>query len=205
MLIARIKASARSFPTVSDTTPQQPACQLPTVAPLQDRECICNTQVCGAGMLNTAGAVNEALRPAVLADVVGTIGAGRMLTLDGSQSGVAAGRMVASYAWTVVSMSDGAGTPVIQSADLPQASVQSPGVGSIVLRLTVTDNLGSTDFADVTITAALNGGSSTSTSPPPATGNGSGGGGRLSLALLLLGVLMLYRTAMQRRGRLASF
>ncbi|HYP80250.1 MAG TPA: S8 family peptidase, partial [Steroidobacteraceae bacterium] len=62
-LIARMRTSARPFPTVSDTSPQPPACQLPTATLVQGFECICNTQVCGAGLLFAAGAVNEALRP----------------------------------------------------------------------------------------------------------------------------------------------
>jgi serine protease len=57
LLIQHIRASARPFPAVSDTNPQPPACQLPAVAPLQDRECICSTQVCGAGMLDAHAAV----------------------------------------------------------------------------------------------------------------------------------------------------
>lgn len=57
MLIDLIRGSARPFPTVSDSNPQPPACLLPDVAPLQDRECICTTQVCGAGMLDAGAAV----------------------------------------------------------------------------------------------------------------------------------------------------
>jgi serine protease len=57
LLIQHIRASARPFPVILDTNPQPPACQLPEVAPLQDRECICSTQVCGAGMLDAQAAV----------------------------------------------------------------------------------------------------------------------------------------------------
>jgi serine protease len=56
-LIQHIRNSARPFPLSSDSSPQPPVCQLPAVAPLQDRECICTTQVCGAGMLDTHAAV----------------------------------------------------------------------------------------------------------------------------------------------------
>jgi serine protease len=187
LLIARIRETARAFPATSDTVPAPPACVSPTVTPLQEAECICNTAVCGAGMLDAGAAVNAALRPAVLVQVIGTAGPGRTLTLDGASSAAATGRSIASYAWTVASLAGGATTPTIQSATLPRATVLSPAQGSITLRLTVTDNLGSSDSASVTITAA---GGSTSTSPPPSIGN-SGGGGALSVISLLLAALLL--------------
>jgi serine protease len=59
--IALIRVTARPFPAISDTMPQPPACALPSVTPLQPSECICNTQVCGAGMLDASAAVQAAL------------------------------------------------------------------------------------------------------------------------------------------------
>jgi serine protease len=56
-LIQHIRSSARSFPSTSDSNPQPPACVSPTITPLQAAECICNTQVCGAGMLDAHAAV----------------------------------------------------------------------------------------------------------------------------------------------------
>lgn len=56
-LIQHIRASARPFPTVSDTVPAPPACVSPTVSPVQNAECICSTAWCGAGMLDTHAAV----------------------------------------------------------------------------------------------------------------------------------------------------
>jgi serine protease len=56
-LTSLIRSSARPFPTVSDNNPQPPACVSPTVTPVQGTECICNTQFCGAGMLDTHAAV----------------------------------------------------------------------------------------------------------------------------------------------------
>jgi serine protease len=197
LLIGRIKETARVFPTTSPgTTPQPPACQLVTVAGVQAAECICNTQVCGAGMLNAEAAVIAARRPAVLAQVTGIAGAARPLTLDGSASTAAAGRTIASYAWTVVTVAGGATTPTIQAANQALATVITPSQGSIVLRLTVTDNFASSDSATVTINAV--GGSST-TSPPPDTSN-SGGGGALDAIWLMLIALLL---CMHRQRRLA--
>jgi len=193
-LIARIRSSARAFPTVSDTNPQPPACQSPTSAPLQDFECVCNTQVCGAGLLFAAGAVNEALRPIALAQIVGTVTANAALTLDGSRSGVAVGRS-AIYQWSVVSAADGASTPVIQNATLATAGVTAPAQGTVILRLTVTDNLGASDSADVTMFVSARSGNSDSTAPPPSTDTGGGGGVLGWPQLLLLGAA----TALSRR------
>jgi serine protease len=199
LLTARIRSTARPFPGSSDTVPAPPVCQTPTATAKQDAECICTTALCGAGLLDTAAAVTAALQPAVLAQVTGIVGIGRVLTLDGSQSSVATGvgRTAASYAWTVVSTSGGAGTPAIINATQAVASVESPAVGSYTLRLTLTDNLGASDNALVTVTAAGTGGSSGSTSPPPSTA--SGGGGTLSPMTVLL--LALFAVALMRRAR----
>jgi serine protease len=56
-VIEHIRASARPFPTTSDTEPAPPACVSPTVTPVQNAECICTTAYCGAGMLDTHAAV----------------------------------------------------------------------------------------------------------------------------------------------------
>lgn len=182
-LIARIRSSARAFPTSSEN-PGIPVCHQPTSSTdIQNSECICTTQVCGAGLLFASGAVNEALRPIALASLVGTIKPGAALTLDGSGSGVATGR-TASYQWSVVSTSNGASAPAIQNATQAIAGIAAPAVGSTVLRLTVTDNLGATDSADVTVTVTATGGSTDSTAPPPSAGK-SGGGGALSWWLLI--------------------
>lgn len=201
MLVARIKETARAFPTTSaGASPQPPACALPTVTPLQNQECICNTQVCGAGMLNAEAAVLAAQRPAVFATVDGLVRTGRTLTLDGSQSAAATGRTIASYLWSVESVSGGASTPVISSPTLALASVVSPSIGSYSLRLTVTDNLGAQDAAIVTVTAT----GSSSSSPPPTEEPSGGGGGDFSLLTLLLAAWLLatqvHRAATRRQS-----
>jgi serine protease len=199
LLIARMKATARTFPTTSDNAGIQ-ACVSPTVNSLQDTECICNTAVCGAGMLDAGAAVIAAQRPAALAHVTGTVGVGRTLTLDGSQSGASVGRAPLSYMWTVVSVDGGATTPVIQSATQAIATVVSPNSGSYSISLTVMDNVGATDVAIVTVNAMASGGDTGSTSPPPATGN-SGGGGSSPGLLMLFALLLLARRASDWRAR----
>jgi serine protease len=200
LLTARIKETARAFPATSvDATIQPPACAQPTVVPSQGAECICNTQVCGAGMLDAHGAVLAAQRPAVFASATGVVGAGRLLTLNGSQSAAAAGRSISSYLWSVVSTSGGAASPTIGTPAQAVATVLSPSNGSYVVRLTVTDNFGSADSVLVTVTAT--GGSSSS--PPPAHGGDDdtgGGGGTTSITLLLLATGLL----LARQRRMAS-
>ncbi|MGC4027975.1 MAG: S8 family serine peptidase [Steroidobacteraceae bacterium] len=177
-LTARLRATARPFPT---GFPGVSAC--PASNP--DDECICSTSVCGAGMLDAAAAVGEALRPTAAAQVNGVVGPARVLTLDGTGSGAAAGRNLVSYTWTVVSTAGGAVMPSISSANQASAAVESPTRGSYTLRLTIADNHGATDSADVTVTAS--GSTDSSNSPPAKSG---GGGSNTPVSLLLLGMLL---------------
>jgi serine protease len=188
-LVARMKASARPFPTTSDTVPAPPACHLPNGdADVQNTECICNTQVCGAGLLFASGAVNEALRPIALAAVTGTLRAGATVTLDGAKSGVASGR-TGTYQWSVVSATSGASAPAITNATQLVASVPVQANGTVVLRLTVTDNLGATDTADVSIAMVAATGATTTTAAPPSSS--TGGGGEFPWLLSVLAAVML--------------
>ncbi|MFO1465115.1 MAG: S8 family serine peptidase [Steroidobacteraceae bacterium] len=66
LLIARMQRGARTFPTpsVGDAGQPLPGCHVPAGATdVQSTECVCNTRVCGAGVLNAAGSVQEALKP----------------------------------------------------------------------------------------------------------------------------------------------
>jgi hypothetical protein len=151
-------------------------------------------------MLDAQAAVIAAQRPAVLAQVTGTPGAGRTLTLDGSQSAASIGRSIASYAWTVESLAGGATTPVLASANTAMASLVTPGQGTVVLRLTVTDNLGSSDFATVSITGT----GGVSSAPPPAPAPTSGGGGDVSIFALLFAALWVVQRQLARRAILRT-
>jgi serine protease len=144
-IIARLRAGATTpFPTNPD--PAIPTCHEPA-GDKQDFECNCTTATCGAGMLNAAGALTEALRPIASVALPASVSAGGPVALNANSSVAACGRTIASYAWTAVS-----GTPVISNASQANASVTAPATGSIVVRLTVTDDNGKQDTADVTIT-----------------------------------------------------
>jgi serine protease len=157
MLITRLQASARPFPVASDTTPQPPACVSPLLASQQGTECICNTTVCGAGMLDAARAVQQALRPVARARIKRT---GNTVELDGSASAAAVidGRTLVSHAWTVESVSGGAASPLITNADQPVASVPTFGPGRVTLLLTVTDSNGDSDTTSVSVAGVRGGG-----------------------------------------------
>lgn len=194
-LTSRLKLTTRPYPTVSDTVPAPPACVSPTQDPLQDTECICNTAVCGTGMLDASAAVTDALRPTAVAAIDGGVVVGRDVTLNGSASGASVGRSITAYAWTVVSTTAGLSTPTITNANQAIATVPAPPNGSYTLQLRVTDNTGATDTVQLVV--GIGGGSS---NPPPTTDDG--GGGELSpLWLVALALLLLAR---RRRSALRN-
>ena len=182
---------------------------------IQTAECVCTTSTCGAGMLNAAAAVSEALRPIVAIALPASVTPGQALSLDGSMSAAACDRTLSTFTWSVAPASPVA--PPITGVDQAVASVPAPTSGNYILRLTITDDSGAQDFADVTVTATS--ASTTAVAPlagsacptpitvaptPPGGGGGGGGGnggggggggGALAVELLVLALLGL------RRGR----
>ncbi len=138
------------------------------VTPNQDStpqisECVCTTDVCGAGMANALGAVRAAQRPVAAIAAPLTTAAGQDVRLDASGSGAACGRNISGYTWEVVSAPTPA--PGIVGANTAVATVVTPASGTVVLRLTITDDRGLTDIATVNI------GSQFVSSPAPASAN----------------------------------
>ncbi|MCX7037469.1 MAG: S8 family serine peptidase [Proteobacteria bacterium] len=190
-VIARLKVSARAFPTTSTTTPAPPACHLPVDSKdIQGSECICAAGICGAGMLDVGAAVALAAKPTAVATGASAVIAGQSAALDASGSTAVAGHKVVTYVWSVVSSPAGA-TATLSNGSSAKASVVMSQAGSYTLRVTITDDYALTDAADLTLTA--------SAAPAPSTGgsssssNNSGGGGRFSswLLLLLTGLIVL--------------
>jgi serine protease len=205
-LIARLQLGATApFPAPAGV----PVCHPPSgPKDLQTSECTCTTAVCGAGMANANGAVQQALRPIAAVGLPARVTAGVALVLDGSGSAAACGAKIVSYQWTFVDPVNG---PTIQNGNTARATVVAP-IGSTVyqLLLTVTDTAGRTDSALVILTsgaansvapteagqnACLTPVSYSVTAPPTATASGSagtsgGGGGTLDpLTLAALGFL----------------
>jgi serine protease len=215
-LIARLQSGARTpFPAPQGL----PACHVPTgPSDLQTAECACTTEVCGAGMVNAHGAVLEAQRPIAAIALPGAVAPGLAVALDGSGSAAACNASIVSYQWTVVAPA--VNPPVITNASGATASVIAPSApASYTLQLTVTDDSGRSDSAQVTVNSALatsgaparagdtacltpvsftvsalpSGGA-----PAPAGGGGGGGGGDADpLLLLTLGGALL--AALRRR------
>jgi serine protease len=222
-LIARLRQGAQRFPVSSD--PSVPACHIPSSAgDLQTAECNCTTQTCGAGMASARGALSQALRPIAAISVPATYSPGARLTLDGSGSAAACNARLTAYQWTV--MQPASHPPAIQNAGTAQAGVTAPLISgtSFTLVLTVTDDSGRTDSAEVVIgaqapqsTAPAQAGdhaclTTVSYSMPPsgtATGSaaaaaGGGGGGGVLDPFTLLACVLAARLAYRSRWAASS-
>ena len=147
-LLARLKEGATTpFPVSAD--PTVPMCHVPANAQdVQAAECSCTTSTCGAGMANTVGALNAALRPIAAVVRPASVVGGQPVALSGAGSAGACNRTITTYLWTKLS-----GTGSLTSTNTAATSLDAaPTSGSVtVLRLTVTDDVGKQDTADVTI------------------------------------------------------
>jgi serine protease len=162
-LIARLQSGATTpFPAPQGV----PVCHGPAEAgDLQTAECACTTQVCGAGMVNAHGAVLEALRPIAAVTLSGAVAPGTPVTLDGSGSAAACNANLASYQWTVVAPATN--PPPIGNPTGAVATVIAPAApASYTLMLTVTDDSGRSDSAQVIVTSSL-----ASSGAPPRAGD----------------------------------
>ena len=156
-LIARLREGTKPFPVSSDST--VPTCHVPAgPSDLQTAECNCTTQTCGAGMANAPGAVNAALRPIAAVAVPASVSAGQNVVLRASGSAAACGHSISSYSWTNLTTQD-----PIQGANTSTATVVASG--NFTVRLTVTDDAGRQDTADVVISTS----SATTSAPAIAT------------------------------------
>jgi hypothetical protein len=160
-LIARLREGAKPFPVSSDSS--VPTCHVPAgSSDLQAVECNCTTQTCGAGMANAPGAVNAALRPIAAVAVPASVSAGQNIVLHASGSAAACGHSISSYSWTNLTTQD-----PIQGANTSAATVVASG--NFTIRLTVTDDAGRQDAADVVISTT-----SATTSAPTIASNALG-------------------------------
>jgi serine protease len=184
-LIARLKEGAKPFPVSTDATVQ--SCHVPaSSADLQTAECNCTTSTCGAGMANAPGAIKAALRPIAAIAVPAAVSAGQNVSLAGTGSAAACNHTITTYAWSNV----GNSTNPIQGANTATATVVAPATGSITVRLTVTDDAGRQDTADVVVSAAA------ATTTAPANANT----GKCPAAVLPVAVTVTPPTATVQAG-----
>jgi serine protease len=217
LMTARLQAAAAPFP-VPAVPPAAGTCHVPSGSPfdIQNEECVCTTDTCGAGMVDAAAAVVEALRPMISIALPANVTPGDTLALDASASGAACNRSVNAFDWTVAASSGP--PPVITGADQSIATVQAPTSGDFTLRLTITDDAGAQDVADVTVTTST---ASTTAwtplavnacptdisvpqTPPPADDDpddGDDGGGAWTTELLVLALLVARRRRIRNAAR----
>ncbi len=185
-----LRRTTRPFPT-SGGSAATPTCTPPRFtsggAPVDQAECYCTTDTCGAGMLDARAAVRAALGP-IVRIALGSAAprAGQPLTLDASGTLLSAGRSVASVRWQVV---DGGGivSGFDGRDDLPTATITPTGRGSFSVSVTVTDSAGAVATATERIAVA---------------GSGGGGGGALGLPwLLALGAAVVAARRLNRSDR----
>jgi serine protease len=218
---SRLRAGARAFPVVATDAAGQPIAQCTAPTGTQQLECNCTTTTCGAGLADAPGALAQALRPIAAVSVPSNVSAGQNVALNAGASAAACGRTITDYAWSVVS-----GPGALAATSGATTSIPAPATGQTVVRLTVTDDQGRTDTADVTIEPALattaapasagtaacpaaitvtpSGGGGGGGTPPPTTqppaSSGGGGGGAVDPATLALGALLALAGARRRRG-----
>jgi serine protease len=164
-LLARLKEGATTpFPVSTD--PTVPMCHVPVASnpnDIQAAECSCTTSTCGAGMANAVGALNAALRPIAAVVRPASVAGGQPVALSGAGSAGACNRSIASYSWTVLNGGAGTFNPTNTAATTFN---NAPTSGSVTVRLTVTDDVGKQDTADITITPTT-----TSSAAPANAGN----------------------------------
>ncbi len=198
--IAVLQDTASPFPASSTTTTT--VCHVPA-GDVQQLECICTTATCGAGMLNTRAAILAAQRPFASIFAPGTISTGTAVSIDGRTSFAANGRTITAYQWSAVGVTGAA--PTFANASQPLTTLQVAAESSFTLRLTVTDDQGTQDAAELAIATAA---PPPPPPPPPPTppppqlpnqsGGGGGGGSTGGLLIALLLTLALARKPIAR-------
>jgi serine protease len=164
-LIARIESSATAFPQPATLIANGYVC--PTADPVSG-ECACpnDHSQCGYGMANARSAVKAAQRPIAAVVVPASSGVGSAAVLDASGSAASCGRTIASYAWTATPS-----TLIPPGSTAAQVTV-TPNGSTGTVTLVVTDNLGDTDTATLSVAA---GGAITKAAATPTSAGTSAG------------------------------
>jgi serine protease len=158
-VLARLQSSALGFPTSSSTTSTQCTLADSTLdsngnftEPTTPAECVCTIATCGAGMANAAAAVVAAAGMFVQITPSSTTGyPGQKIKLDGSGSTAATGHSIVNYQWVTDPPTSGQ----LLNANAAIATLVVPSFRSIGVTLTITDDIGRTATASVTIHSTL--------------------------------------------------
>ncbi len=210
MLLARMQATARPFPTSgadngTDTLTVR-RCDEPNRFPLnpdRDSQCYCTTSLCGAGMLNAGAAVNAVAGPVARITVAtASPTACSPVTLSAAGSLAAAGGTITGYQWEL-SPGSGVVAGFDSATNAATATLTPSAAGSFTVTLAVSDGQGNTALASQTVTVAAASAAPPASSVATGSGGGGGGGGGATsapwLALLTLAVVALFRDARRPR------
>ena len=184
-IAAKIKSTARPFPTSGSSDTAIAACRAPTAT--EQLECYCTTTTCGAGLLDAGAAVASAVPPAAAPPTTAiTVSnsaptAGQSITVSASNATANGGRIIAGYQWQITS--GGAFAAFSSATNAATATLMTSAAGSVVLSLTVTDNAGATGSASSTVSVQA-----AAVTPPVVTSSGGGGGAMSWAWVALLGV-----------------
>jgi serine protease len=180
-IAAKLKSTARPFPTSGSTDSTVAACKAPSAT--EQLECYCTTSTCGAGMLDAGAAVAAVVPPVAppttaIAASSSSPTAGASVTLDASGTTANGGRSIAGYQWQITSGSSFAAFSGATNA--ASATLVTSAAGSVVVSLTVTDSAGATGSASSTV--SVQAAPATPVTPSSSGGTSSGGGGAMSAA-----------------------
>ncbi|HRD97898.1 MAG TPA: S8 family serine peptidase [Rubrivivax sp.] len=206
---AALRSTARAFPTTGadGTVGDPPVTQCVAPSSSADQyQCYCNTQYCGAGMMDAGAAVAAAAAlpgpvPRIeVTTAAPTAGAAVALSADGSTVG--AGASIQTYAWVLL---DGGGivSAFDSATNARTASLTPATAGSFTVQLTISDSTGATASTTQVVVVAAAPVVTPPASSPGANAGGGGGGGASSL-WWVLGVLtatlaLLHDTWWRRR------
>jgi len=189
-----LQSTARPFPKTGGDNGDGsvvPVCAAP--GDYDQLQCYCTTSTCGAGMLDAGAALKAATAPdTVIARIGVSPGAPRpdqTITLSAAGSLVGAGRKVASWRWELTS-GGGIVSGFTGAANQQTAEVVASGSGNFSVRLTVTDDQGTTGVANDSIAVAW----------PASSGGGGGALGPAWLAGLLASVIAVGRARRRETG-----
>jgi serine protease len=195
-----LRKASSPFPPSSDSS--SVACHVPAGDETENTECICTTQTCGAGILNTYQAVLAAQHPLAVIDAPSNLETGVSAALGAASSVASNQRSIVSYEWSALDVVGA--TPAITNPTQATTTLKVDAASQFTLRLTVTDSAGAQDSADIAM--------STSSSPPPSPttqaptmtlppkAGGGGGGGSFGIEWVGLAVLRLLRRRFHKRA-----